>query len=96
MKKNTHAPVKYMGILYKILLRFPTKSGGCPMSVIKNKTIKENFEKENQISNEQCPLCSAKKRTLFLSGSFLQLITLFNNLHRFFWRKRSGCKFRLC
>lgn len=34
---------------------------GCPMSVIKNKTIKENFEKENQISNEQCPLCSAKK-----------------------------------
>lgn len=73
---------------------------GCPMSVIKNKTIKENFEKENQISNEQCPLCSAKKRTLFLSGSFLQLITLFNilfnNLHRFFWRKRSGCKFRLC
>lgn len=34
---------------------------GCPMSVIKNKIIKENFEKENQISNEQCPLCSAKK-----------------------------------
>lgn len=25
MKKNTHAPVKYMSILYKILLRFPTE-----------------------------------------------------------------------
>lgn len=69
---------------------------GCPMSVIKSKTIEIQHEENNPVSNEQCPLCSAKKRTLFLSGSFLQLITLFNNLHRFFWRKRSGCKFRLC
>lgn len=41
---------------------------GCPMSVIKNKTIKENFEKENQISNEQCPLCSAKKPHIIIDN----------------------------
>lgn len=34
---------------------------GCPISITKNKTIKNEYKKNNQISNEKCPLCSGTK-----------------------------------
>lgn len=34
---------------------------GCPISVIKSKTIEIQHEENNPISNEKCPICSAKK-----------------------------------